>query len=120
MIYTTYFDNIKNLPNNIVTISICGKAPEWYTGEKYKKLAPKYGFFMEWKKNKDNKYYIEHFDDEVLSTLNQLDVVRELYEIAGEDKDIAIVCHEPIGFCHRHLVASWMRKCDIKIKEWTV
>ena len=49
-IYTSYFAKLRSLPENIIPISICGKAPEWYTGLQYKKLAPKYGFFMEWKK----------------------------------------------------------------------
>ena len=58
-IYTSYFAKLRSLPENIVPISICGKAPDWYTGLQYKKLAPKYGFFMEWKKTHDNDYYIE-------------------------------------------------------------
>ena len=50
MIYTSYFAKLKSLPDNIVPISICGKAPDWYKGLQYKKLAPKYDFFMKWKK----------------------------------------------------------------------
>lgn len=31
MIYTSYFVKIKELErNNIIPISICGKAPDWY------------------------------------------------------------------------------------------
>ena len=51
MIYTTYFAKLKDLPDYIIPISICGKAPDWYKGLQYKKLAPKYDFFMKWKKN---------------------------------------------------------------------
>lgn len=47
MIFTTYFAKLKSLPSNTVPISICGKAPDWYKGLQYKKLAPKYRFFME-------------------------------------------------------------------------
>ena len=48
MIYTSYFAKIKELEeNNIIPISICGKAPDWYKGLQYKKLAPKYEFFYE-------------------------------------------------------------------------
>ena len=39
-IYTSYFANLKNLPDNVCPISICGKAPDWYKGLQYKKLAP--------------------------------------------------------------------------------
>lgn len=58
------------MPSNVVPISICGKAPDWYTGLQYKKLAPKYQFFMEWKRTHDNAYYVEHFEQEVLVQLN--------------------------------------------------
>ena len=48
MIFTSYFAKLSKLPSDVVLISICGKAPDWYTGLQYKKLAPKYQFFMEW------------------------------------------------------------------------
>ena len=71
MIYTSYFAKLKELEkNNIIPISICARSPDWYRGLQYKKLAPKYGFFMEWKKTHDNDYYIEHFEAEVLDGLN--------------------------------------------------
>ena len=109
-IYTSYFAKLRSLPENIIPISICGKAPEWYTGLQYKKLAPKYGFFMEWKKNHDNNYYIEHFDSEVLNLLDAKTIYEELSKMSGE-KDVVLICYEkPSDFCHRHLVAEWLRK----------
>ena len=80
MIFTSYFGKLKSLPDNIIPISICGKAPNWYKGLQYKKLAPKYDFFMEWKKNHDNDYYIKCFNEQVLSELNPLQVLNELYQ----------------------------------------
>lgn len=32
MLYTTYFAKLRTLPPDITPVSICGKAPEWYTG----------------------------------------------------------------------------------------
>ena len=79
MIYTSYFAKLKELEkNNIIPISICTRAPDWYRGLQYKKLAPKYGFFMEWKKTHDNDYYIEHFEAELLDKLDTATVVKEL------------------------------------------
>ena len=78
MIYTSYFGAIRNLPKNIIPISICGKAPDNWKGLQYKKLAPKYKFFMEWKKTHDNDFYVRHFNDEVLSSLAPSKVVEEL------------------------------------------
>ena len=117
MIYTSYFAKLNKLPPNVVPISICGKTPTWYNGLQYKKLAPKYLFFSEWKKNGDNNYYIEHFNDEVLSTLSPQTVYNELLKLSG-GKDIALICYEkPADFCHRHLVAEWLTKNGIKCDE---
>ena len=120
MIYTTYFAKIKKLPKNIIPISICAKAPDWYTGLQYKKLAPKYGFFMEWKRNHNNEFYIEHFNEEVLDKLDTQTVIKELYELAGikDNQEVALVCYEkPMDFCHRHLVAGWFEDNGIHCLE---
>lgn len=122
MIYTSYFANLKNLPPLIVPISICGKAPEWYYGLQYKKLAPKYDFFMKWKKDGDNDYYIEQFNSQVLNKLNAKIVETELYDLATKInplcKDICLICYEkPNDFCHRHLVANWFNKNGIECDE---
>lgn len=141
MIYTSYFAKLKQiekLNDNeegkiYIPVSICGKAPEWYTGLQYKKLAPKYGFFMEWKQNHDNDFYIEHFNKEVLDTLDVEKVIHDLffkleksiqsdyfikmakgwYEdindviINSKKLNIVLLCYEkPSDFCHRHLVAD--------------
>lgn len=45
MIFTSYFAKLSILPPDIVPISICGKAPDWYTGLQYKKLAPEVPVF---------------------------------------------------------------------------
>ena len=123
MIYTSCFAKLKSLPENIIPISICGKAPEWYQGLQYKKLAPKYDFFMEWKKNHDNDYYIKYFKEQVLDKLNLLDVMGDLInmtmEVKNEPKDIALICYEkPSDFCHRHLVSDWLNKNGISCREY--
>lgn len=122
MIYTSYFAKIKELEkNNLVPISICGKAPDWYKGLQYKKLAPKYEFFMKWKKNHDNEYYIEHFEKEVLKQLSAVNVINELNYLVSNvnGKDIALICYEkPSDFCHRHLVAEWLIQNGFKCEEW--
>ena len=122
MIYTTYFAKLKTLPKNIHPISICSKAPEWYDGKQYKKLAPKYDFFMEWKKTHDNDYYIKCFKEQVLDKLNVDDVIYDLVEIldVNEGVNIALVCYEkPCDFCHRHLVSKWLNENGIPCKEWS-
>ena len=107
-IYTGYFAKLKSIPDSIVPISICGKAPAWWKGIQYKTLAPHYSFFSEWKKTGNNDYYIEHYNNDVLAALNVPMVLRELDTLSG-GKDIILVCYEkPSDFCHRHLVAKWL------------
>ena len=123
MIYTSYFANIKSLPSHITPISICGKAPESWKGLQYKKLAPKYDFFMEWKKNGDNDYYIKCFKEQVLDKLNPMDVIADLarldYDFNIDKSDICLICYEkPEEFCHRHLVADWLNEHGFECKEW--
>lgn len=108
MIYTSYFANLKNIPNAITPITICGRTPQFYNGLTYKKLAPKYSFFSIWKETHDNEYYTQQFQELVLDNLNVDDVVNELKSLSGT-KDFVLVCYEkPKDFCHRHLVAKWL------------
>lgn len=126
MLYTSYFAKLKKLKEyDIVPIAICGKSPDWYDGLQYKKLAPKKDFFLQWKQNHDNNFYIEHFDKEVLDTLDPKQVLDDLYALARQGKDndfipdIALICYEKTDdFCHRHRVADWFNKNNIEIKEW--
>lgn len=128
MIYTSYFGNLGKLPENVIPIAICGKVPDWYAGLQYKKLAPKYGFFMEWKKNQDNDFYKEHYNSEVLNLLDASSVVNELYGLIRKhcnvltcpNVDIALICYEkPDDFCHRTLVADWLNENGYDCMEYT-
>ncbi len=125
MIYTSYFAKLKSLPDNIVPISICRKASDWYKGLQYKKLAPKYDFFMKWKLNHDNDYYIKCFNEQVLDKLNISDVMKDLIDKVktvedNKEKEICLICYEkPSDFCHRHLIADWLNKNGIECKEWS-
>ena len=118
-IYTSYFAKMKKIPEDIVRISICGKAPDWYDGIQYKKVAPKYDFFQEWKKNNDNCFYIKHFNSEVLDTLKAEEVYKDLEKLSG-GKDCVLLCYEKSSdFCHRHLVGYWLaQKLGIDVKEY--
>lgn len=123
MIYTSYFAKLKSLPDNIIPVSICAKAPNWYTGLQYKKLAPSYDLLMKWKETHNECYYVERFTKEVLDNLNAVDVILDLSRMVysfniGED-DICLLCYEkPSDFCHRHLVADWLNKNGFHCEEY--
>ncbi|MDD6827913.1 MAG: hypothetical protein PUE12_17740 [Oscillospiraceae bacterium] len=123
MIYTSYFAQLNKLPNNIIPISICAKTPDWYKGLQYKKLAPKYDFFMEWKKNHDNDYYIKCYNEQVLDKLHPASVYTDLWNLCDNttltEPTICLVCYEkPSDFCHRHLVAKWLTENGCPCEEY--
>lgn len=107
---TSYYAKSSKHPN---AVSIAGKAPAWYTGRQYKKLAPKYWFFKKFKEDGDEEFYKIQYKKEVLDKLDPQEVYKELGE------DAVILCWEKSGkFCHRHLVAEWLSKAlGIEIDE---
>ena len=126
MIYTSYFGKLKTLPNNIIPISICAKAPDGYNGLQYKKLAPTYDIFTEWKRNHNNDQYIEQYKSRVLYTLDFWKIYDELCTLAesqcdGKAYEICLICYEkPSDFCHRHLVSDWFNQNGVLCEEWSV
>jgi hypothetical protein len=98
---TSYYAKRQTLVN---PVSIAGKAPTWYKGRQYKKLAPKFWFFQKYKLDHDEVFYTKCFYDEVLCELDSKTVFEELGE------DATLLCWEKSGqFCHRRLVAEWLQ-----------
>ena len=113
--YTGYFAKLKEYEKaGLIPVSIAGKAPAWYHGLEYKKLAPKWSFFNEWKNGShkgDNDYYIKEFNEQVLKQCDINAVLRDLMKLTGTSdlSKIILLCYEkPDDFCHRHLVAKWI------------
>lgn len=87
-----------------------GKKVNWI-GDAYPKLAPKYNWWSEWNKIKDQmdamesvRFYVNMYYNTVLSKLDPQEVYDEL------DGRILLCYEEPELFCHRHIVASWLEK----------
>ena len=118
-IYTSYFAKMKYLPKDIIPVSICGKAPDWYTGLQYKKLAPKYDFFMQYKQDHNEEHYNQCFQEQVLEPLSFSQVIAEL-ETLSQGKDVCLLCYEKSeDFCHRHLVGEWIRQNGYSCVEYS-
>jgi len=117
-IYTTYFANLRNVPETIIPIAICGNVPQGWGGLRYSPLAPKYSWWKEWKDGGlDESWYIEKYQETVLDQLNPKSVIKELSLMSG-GKDVALVCYEkPDGFCHRHLAAAWLKSAGYNVEE---
>ena len=122
MFYTSYFAKMKSIPEGMIPISICAKAPDWYNGLQYKRLAPTYDTLMRYKSNGDTEEFERDYKSQVLSKLNIDDVVEELvdlvYDVDTRFNSICLLCFEKSGdFCHRHLVAEELKKYGYDCEE---
>lgn len=122
MIYTTYFAKLRSLPKEVIPIAICAKVPAGYKGLVYQPLAPHYDFYKKYKDSGDANYFTACYEEQILQTLNPAHVVADLYARAGKfdcNGDIALVCYEKASdFCHRHLVANWLRDNGYPCEEY--
>ena len=109
---TSYFAKVKGM-YGLNLVSVAGKTPEGFRGTIYSKLAPKYEWWSVWKKeNKGEEWYRERYFTTVLNTLNPY----EIYNRLGDDA--ILCCYEKSGdFCHRHLIAEWLRKAGYSVEE---
>ena len=113
-LYTSYFSFVHNIPADHL-VSVAGTAPKGFSGTQYRRLAPKYEWWKQWHDEKlSNEWYIEKYNETVLSVINPLDVLLEL----GNDK-ILLCWESPDKFCHRHLIAQWLKKSGAIISELT-
>lgn len=117
-IYTGYYKQLEYINGDLFPISIAGRCVDGYDGKEFKTLAPKKWFFKIWKQNKDNNYYIKKYNRFVLGLLNPHEIVKLLFQMSG-GKDIILLCWEEDGlFCHRHLVAKWLRYYGYECEEY--
>ncbi len=118
MIYTSYFAKLRKMPAGIVPIAICRYPPKWYNGLTYKVLAPPSVLLSAWQGGRvTEKMYINVYTNEVLNNLDPESVVNELTKIA-DGHDVVLLCFEKSGdFCHRNLVADWLRQAGYGCEE---
>lgn len=123
MIYTTYFAKLRSLPKDIIPVAICAKSPPGYQGPSYRALAPHYDFYSKYKADGDESYFAACYSEQILKNLNSARVVADLYHVAEKgycEGDIALVCYEKsTDFCHRHLVADWLKANGYQCEEFT-
>lgn len=116
-IYTSYFARRSDLERcGIVPISIARWKPRWYTGLAYLDVAPK-AFML--KDDITRSQYIEGYNRYVLDALDARKILDDIARLSG-GRDAALLCYEKPGdFCHRHLLADWLReKTGADIEEF--
>jgi len=100
-LYTSYYAIASSHKK---AVSIAAKAPKWYTGKEYTKLAPRYAVLKSYKEDPDKAAYTKNFN-KYLSTFFIEKVLAEL------GNGSILLCYEKAGdFCHRHIVAKWIEK----------
>lgn len=111
-IYTGNFGNIKKYREaGLTTVSIA-RFNRWYSGEKLMDLAPTPAMIHD-----PEEVYTPKFES-ILQNQTPGQVFKKLENLSG-GKDIVLLCYEKEGeFCHRHLVADWLKKnLNIEVKE---
>ena len=93
-------------------IGIAARSPDTYTGPTYPPLFPKWGFFKQYKGDKNVEAYVEAYYSQVLKYLDPQKVYNEIGKFT-------LLCWEPPGeFCHRRIVAEWIEEhLQIKVIE---
>ena len=116
-IFTSYFANIKNMVDEI-PISVALWTPNDIDIIKYGELAPTSKILNYYKKYGNEKQYEIMYNEEVLSELNPHKVVEDLRYLSN-GKDVALICYEGKSkFCHRHLIAKWLKNNGYEVTEW--
>jgi hypothetical protein len=99
MIFTSNFKISGHLPQ---AVAISLGVPRGWKGRRYTALAPTRRLI----KIMDEPTFIKLYRAETLDKLDPMQVIRDL----GGDNFI-LLCWEPPGeFCHRRVVAAWLRK----------
>ena len=120
MIYTSYFGQIKNLPDNYEPICIARWKPKWYNGKVLLSLAPSDRLLRWWKSSKQDEAAQEKYKAaymSMLKTYKEAALERIIKNIAASKVPV-LVCFEKDGFCHRHLIAEWFNSHGIECEEW--
>lgn len=117
-IYTSYFGNSKKLQQaGIKVIGISLYPPRWFNGISLKQVAPtKSILFANGQTQED---YTRRYRSEVLSQQDMQQFLKTVEQASG-GQDVALCCYEkPEDFCHRHILADWIReKSGIEISEY--
>lgn len=124
---TSYFANAKNLK---YPIAISRGIPAWFKGLSYQDLAPSWRLVLTYKEMKAKaealstslsdceNYYIDVYNKQ-LSELDPHKVFLDLCNLYQNvnPNEISLLCYEKTDFCHRHLVAKWLRNAGYNCYE---
>ena len=121
-IYTSYFNNLKNIPPDIVRFSIARTTPEdediqlafkSHDIQKLQILIPPDDMF-------GYQQYVSRYSDEILRFIDVNKLVHYL-DVKSNGKDIVLLCFEHSNQeCHRRVVSDWLNRNGIRCKEYNI
>lgn len=111
MIYTSYFAAFRRFPSGVDLVSIARFAPAGFRGKSFPLLAPSEPLLRAYKSgNVSDEEYTRQFRLQ----LDGLDAA----SVAHQLENTVLLCYEGPGkFCHRHIVAEWLRDHGIACQE---
>jgi uncharacterized protein (DUF488 family) len=103
---TSYFAQAKKLRDRGITIvSIALFPPRYYSGLKYKVLAPARDML-----HLEGEAYVRRYYA-LLSGLDPWQIIEDIESLTGHAGEVALLCYEKPGeLCHRRLVAEWLHE----------
>lgn len=121
MIYTSYYANMRKIPENICRVNIARVLPSKIKIDSYESFFPTKNILHKYKYTDwyGEEEYIKDYKSLVLNKLNANEVVSDLYTIS-EHRDVVLVCYEKSGdFCHRNIISEWLNENGYECKEWS-
>jgi hypothetical protein len=123
MIHTSYFSKYKE--DNGVCIAL---GANWWKGERAPELAPSPKLIYWYKSSIANINTLEDKEYANLQKLRVEEVYKQKYleqlsllnpaEIYAKYDGKVLLCFErPVDFCHRHILAEWLRNAGFKCEE---
>lgn len=114
MIYTSYFGNKNNFPENAYVIGIT-KFPPFGLQENWDVLAPSSELLMQYKNKEIDKFIFKVKFLEQLEYVDKNYIIELLKFTESHWGNVVLCCYEKKeDFCHRHIIAEWL---DIGIEE---
>lgn len=105
-LYTSYYAKSGHLST---AISISLSSPSFFRRRWYPLLAPSYPILKAYKKGKINEEEYELLYIDLLETDRSLTPQKVLDDLPDQS---VLLCYEKTGkFCHRHIVAEWLKQC---------
>ena len=130
--YTSYYGNIKNLPKDLILVSISRNCPNIDGVHEFKELAPTQDLLNRYKSGKCSKgQYVREYLFQLMKHTQQewlVKIVNFLLDDGVKTVEVNKLCflcyekyldeNDEIVFCHRHLFSNYMN-AHYDVKEYS-